>query len=211
VAMVGVNRPVMYLAMALETGAIGLGTGAFNILLLRLTQRRFSATQYALFSSIFALGRTVAGPPAGILIASLGWRDFFLLTIPMALPGLLMLQRFVPLGAREIPSLPDEISDETAARVGKPLSLAALVRRGVIGALACSAAFLALNWSLIGLRGMHGGKGSFAGAAALHTLLHPSSPGDYLDLLGPIVGGLVMGLAWAAFLAARHGLVRRSR
>src|SRR6266567_3434507 len=50
VAQVGVNRPLMYAAMAVESTAIGLGTGAFNVLLLRLTQRRFSATQYALFS-----------------------------------------------------------------------------------------------------------------------------------------------------------------
>ena len=40
----------------------GLGTGAFSVLLLRMTQKRFSATQYALFSSLFALPRIVAGP-----------------------------------------------------------------------------------------------------------------------------------------------------
>ena len=208
VAMVGVNRPVMYLAMTLESGAIGLGTGAFNVLLLRLTQRRFSATQYALFSSIFALGRTVAGPPAGILIAALGWRDFFLLTIPMALPGLLLLQRFVPLGAREIPTLPEEISDETTAKVGRPLPLATLAWRGILGAVVCSAAFLLVSATLVALRGMHGGQGAFDVSGAMATLLHPARIGDYLDLLGPVVAGLVMGFAWAAFLAARHGVAR---
>ena len=84
----GVNRPVMYLAAFFEAGTSGMGTGAFGVLLLRLTQRRFSATQYALFSSIFALGRTFAGPPAGALVDALGWRDFFLLTVPAAIPGM---------------------------------------------------------------------------------------------------------------------------
>ena len=73
--------------IGVEAGAIGLGTAAFNVLLLRITQKRFSATQYALFSSIFALNRTVAGPPAGVLIDALGWRDFFLLTVPCAIAG----------------------------------------------------------------------------------------------------------------------------
>ena len=210
VAQVGVNRPVMYLAMALESGAIGLGTGAFNVLLLRLTQRRFSATQYALFSSIFALGRTVAGPPAGVLIDALGWRDFFLLTIPMAIPGLLMLQRFVPLGAREIPPWPDEATEAATPQVGAPLSLQAIVGRGLLGAVVSSAAFLLISATMIAFRGMHAGRGNFGIATAVSTLLHPVRPGDFLDLLGPLVAGVVMGVAWAAYLAARHGVVRRA-
>src|SRR5690606_38281792 len=59
------DRMWMYGAMTIEAGTSGMGTGAFNVLLLRLTQKRFSATQYALLSSIFALGRTVAGPISG--------------------------------------------------------------------------------------------------------------------------------------------------
>ena len=46
VAQVGVNRPVMYAAHAFEHVSSGLGSGAFGVLLLRLTQKRFSATQY---------------------------------------------------------------------------------------------------------------------------------------------------------------------
>ncbi len=101
IAGMGVNRPVMYGAMLFEAATTGMGTGAFSVLLLRLTQKRFSATQYALLSSIFALGRTASGPLAGVLIDALGWRNFFILTIFAAAPGLVMLQRFVPLGTRE--------------------------------------------------------------------------------------------------------------
>jgi len=98
VAQSEVNSPLLYAAMALESSTQGMGTGAFMALLLRLTDRRFSATQYAIFSSLFALGRTLAGPVAGYLAAWLGWRDFFLLTMAAGLPGLALLWRFAPPG-----------------------------------------------------------------------------------------------------------------
>ena len=60
-----VNRTLMLSAIGFETFSSGLGTGAFSVLLLRMTQKRFSATQYALFSSLFGLPRILAGPIAG--------------------------------------------------------------------------------------------------------------------------------------------------
>jgi PAT family beta-lactamase induction signal transducer AmpG len=71
------------------------------VLLLRLTQKRFSATQYALLSSLMALTRALTGPLTGVLVAALGWRDFFILTVPAGLPALLLLQRFAPWGLRD--------------------------------------------------------------------------------------------------------------
>jgi len=198
VAQVGVNRPVLYAATVLEAGAMGLGTAAFTVLLLRITQKRFSATQYALFSSIFALNRTVAGPPAGALIDALGWRDFFLLTIPVAIPGLLMLQRFVPLTARDVPELgDDEATAELQASVGRPLTLTALVSRGLLAAV-CATGFFSLCMATLGaLRGMDHGKKPFALGPALTALFHPAKAIDWLDVVGLAVGGLVVGVAWA--------------
>jgi PAT family beta-lactamase induction signal transducer AmpG len=97
----GVNRALLITAMACENLTQGLGTGAFSVLLLRLTQKRFSATQYALFSSLFGLPRLWAGPVSGILVATIGWKTFFWLTMAAGVPGLLFLQRFAPLGRRE--------------------------------------------------------------------------------------------------------------
>jgi PAT family beta-lactamase induction signal transducer AmpG len=97
----GPNRPLMYGAMGFENLTQGMGTGAFSVLLLRLTARRFSATQYALFSSLFGLPRILSGPVTGFLVAAVGWRAFFWITIVAGLPGLFFLQRFVPLGVRE--------------------------------------------------------------------------------------------------------------
>ncbi|MBK5256687.1 MAG: MFS transporter, partial [Vicinamibacteria bacterium] len=93
---------VLYVAMAFEYISSGLGTGAFGVLLLRLTEKRFSATQYALLSSLFSLPRIFAGPPSGLLADTLGWTNFFLLTVVMAIPGMVMLSRFVPWSQREL-------------------------------------------------------------------------------------------------------------
>ncbi|MGE3540708.1 MAG: MFS transporter [Candidatus Tectimicrobiota bacterium] len=101
------DRALLIGAMAFENLTQGLGTGAFSVLLLRLTQKRFSATQYALFSSLFGLPRLWAGPFSGLLVNALGWKAFFWLTILGGLPGLLLLQRFAPLGVRDL-SFPDE-------------------------------------------------------------------------------------------------------
>ncbi len=102
VAQVGVNRPLMYSAQAFELGTSGLGMGAFGVLLLRLTEKRFSATQYALLSSLFTLPRILAGPLAGVLADALGWRNFFVLTVAFGFPGLVLLARFVPWGVRDL-------------------------------------------------------------------------------------------------------------
>ena len=130
VAQVGVNRPVMYAAQAIEHVSSGLGTGAFGVLLLRLTQKRFSATQYALLSSLFTLPRVLAGPITGVLADALGWRDFFVLTVLFGIPGMAMLARFVPWGARDV-----EFEVE-APSWGPPLGRGALVWRTLLGAAA---------------------------------------------------------------------------
>src|SRR5262249_58690391 len=124
-----VNGPLMYAAIGFEQLLSGMGTGAFSVLLLRLTQRRFSATQFALFSSLFGLPRIVSGPLSGFLVDALGWPRFFLVTILFGIPGLVFLARFVPLGTRE-----PEFTVEAVAP-GAPLSTGTLVQRGLVGGL----------------------------------------------------------------------------
>jgi PAT family beta-lactamase induction signal transducer AmpG len=200
------NTPLLFLAMGIESATSGMGTGAFGVLLLRLTQRRFSATQYALFSSIFALGRTLAGPPAGALVDAIGWRDFFLLTIPAALPGLLMLQRFVPWGSRDIPETVEHEGEPPAA--GTPLRRRELALRGVGGALAGTAVAYLASAALAALKAMRGG-GAFDLGAAFARLFAPARAVDWVDVFGPPVAGVVCGLAVAAYLAARRGIAPR--
>lgn len=202
VAASEVSRPLMYGAMAVESATSGMGTGAFGVLLLRMTEKRFSATQYALFSSIFALGRTVVGPPAGFLADALGWHQFFLLTIPCALPGLWMLHRFVPLTARDVPLHPIETSGEQAPR---PLSWSGVIVRSLA---ATGAATLLSFFSVAGLGSLKSWRAGepLVLAERMTAMLSPTAPIELLEVAGPMVAGLLFGLAAAAYLVARRGI-----
>jgi PAT family beta-lactamase induction signal transducer AmpG len=193
------NRPLLYFAQALEMGTTGLGNGAFQVFLLHLTQKEFSATQYALFSSLFAIPRVVAGPVAGLAADALGWRDFFLATILTGIPGLVMLQRFVPWGERE-PRL-----EPAPRREGAPIGrLALLARAAASGALSAGLALLLLA-ALAGVKAVRAGD-PFSLAAGLRPLLEPKSALDWTSTAGVLLTGLTFGLLTAAALAVRRGM-----
>ncbi|WP_407852384.1 muropeptide transporter [Bordetella petrii] len=85
---------LMGAAVGIENLCGGLGTASFVALLMALCQHRFSATQFALLSALSAVGRIyLAGPLTPPLVHWLGWPGFFLLTVAIALPGLLLLWR----------------------------------------------------------------------------------------------------------------------
>lgn len=81
----------MAAAIALENLCGGMGTAAFVALLMTLTDTRFSAAQFALFSALAAVGRVYVGPASGVLVEQFGWPHFFALTVLAALPGLALL------------------------------------------------------------------------------------------------------------------------
>jgi PAT family beta-lactamase induction signal transducer AmpG len=202
VAEIGVNRPVMYAAQAFEHVSSGLGSGAFGVLLLRLTQKRFSATQYALLSSLFTLPRVLAGPVTGVLADAMGWRDFFVLTVVFGVPGLLMLARFVPWNARDV-----EFEVEAPPR-GSPLSRAGLAWRVGVGASATLLAGLGGLALVAGLTGIRAGRGFDAWPAVVRALA-PASAGEWTTTAGLLVLAALGGLVTAATLVARHGLAAR--
>ncbi|MGH8163778.1 MAG: muropeptide MFS transporter AmpG, partial [Rhodanobacteraceae bacterium] len=78
-------------AVASENFTSGLGTGVFVALLMAMCDKRFSATQYALFSALDAVGRIAIGPVAGVVAQTLGWPVYFTIALACALPGLLVL------------------------------------------------------------------------------------------------------------------------
>lgn len=201
VAQVGPSRPVMYAAQAFELGSSGLGQGAFGVLLLRLTQKRFSATQYALLSALFSLPRILAGPATGVLADALGWRDFFVLTVAFGVPGMVMLARFVPWGVRDVEF------DVLEPSRGRPLSRRGLVLRAGAGAAVALLAGLAGAALVGGLRSLRAGRG-FEVLPALGAVVAPSSVGEWTTTVGLAVLAVLGGLATAATLAARRGLER---
>ncbi len=96
------SRTWTYLGIAAEYASQGMGTAALLALILRVCDKRYSATQYALLSSLFGLGRTASGIPSGWLAERLGYAGFFLTCIALAAPGLAVLSRIAPIGRREV-------------------------------------------------------------------------------------------------------------
>jgi MFS transporter, PAT family, beta-lactamase induction signal transducer AmpG len=196
----GINRPLMYGAMGFESFTQGLGTGAFSVLLLRLTQRRFSATQYALFSSLFGISRLLTGPIAGVTVDAIGWKLFFWVTMATGIPGMLLLARFVPWGVRE-PAFTVEPPHRR-----EPLTRAGLVARGAAGAAVGLVAGVLLSASLRALKAMRGKpEVPFDLVAALQAMAQPQTPSDWAGPIGLLAFALVCGLFTAAIVAARRG------
>jgi PAT family beta-lactamase induction signal transducer AmpG len=72
----------------------GMGTAAYMALLMGLCNTRFTATQYALLSSLMAVSRYITGAPTGYLVVAAGWSWFFIICTALAIPGLLLLVRY---------------------------------------------------------------------------------------------------------------------
>jgi PAT family beta-lactamase induction signal transducer AmpG len=197
VAQVGVNRPLMYAAQGFEYLSSGLGTGAFGVLLLRLTEKRFSATQYALLSSLFTVPRILAGPVAGVSADAFGWRNFFIATVFVGFPGLLMLARFVPFRARE---LRFEVAPASAK---PPLTSAELWARGAVGAVGVGAVSL-LFLGLLNALAFYRTRKVLDLARELHRLVTPASFGAWSTCLGLLILAVAGGLMTAAAAQARR-------
>lgn len=193
-----VNLPLQS-AIFIETLTGGMGWGAFGVLLLRLTDKRFPATQYALFSSLVGLARTFVGPPAGVMADALGWRDFFILTMAFGVPGMVMLKRFVPWGQE-----PKEVSGDAVEPLppGAPWGTQALVTRGLVAGLAAGAASLVLSVLLVAIKGWRETRVFDFSAAAL-KVLRPADWTQGVDLANALVFALMGGVAVAAYFAAR--------
>ncbi len=111
-ALAGKSYPLMVLTVNIENFCAGLGTAAFLGFLMSLCNPRFSATQYALLSSLVAISREVFASPGGAIAQSTGWPLYFFLNFLVALPGLFLLPIFAPWNPRPTaisePGLDDE-------------------------------------------------------------------------------------------------------
>ena len=89
-----------------EALGVGLGSAAFIAFIARSTDPRYTATQFALFTSLAAVPRTVINAGTGYLVEALGWTPFFLLCTLLAIPGMLLLLKVAPLGYDPAPARP---------------------------------------------------------------------------------------------------------
>jgi PAT family beta-lactamase induction signal transducer AmpG len=84
------------LVIGTEAFGVGLGTAAFVAYIARTTHPAYTATQFALFTSLAAVPRTFINASAGWLVQQLGWVVFFLLCFVLAVPGMLLLFKVAP-------------------------------------------------------------------------------------------------------------------
>jgi PAT family beta-lactamase induction signal transducer AmpG len=106
----GRDIPMLFAQVGVENFTDGLADAAFLTYLSGLVNRSFSATQYALLSSLAAVPLRTLAASSGWLAESLGWSWFFLMTTFAALPAMvimvLLLRRVPP---REM--APEQVAD----------------------------------------------------------------------------------------------------
>ena len=109
----GGGMAALLAAVGLENLSGGMVGAAFVALLMSLCNPRFSATQYALLSGIYALSRSLHSLPAGILTERVGWSSFFVLSALAALPAFLLMVRLTPWNGEGIRGAFDPLRDPT--------------------------------------------------------------------------------------------------
>jgi MFS transporter, PAT family, beta-lactamase induction signal transducer AmpG len=92
-AVTGANSALLVVVVLADNIASGLGSAALVATMTAWCNVRFSATQYAVFSSLSNAAARVLGATAGALAATLGWGPFFVTTVVMAIPGLWLASR----------------------------------------------------------------------------------------------------------------------
>lgn len=100
-AVVGNNIALLSGVIAFENITSGMGTAAYAAFMASMTDRRFTATQYALLTSLMGIPRVLASAPTGFMAKHLGWEWFFAACTLAAIPGMLLLVYCAPWKGRK--------------------------------------------------------------------------------------------------------------
>jgi PAT family beta-lactamase induction signal transducer AmpG len=95
-ANVGYSVPLLSAVIAFENLSSGMGTAAYAAFMASITNKKFTATQYALLTSLMGVPRVLASAPTGFLAKNVGWETFFIACALIAIPGMLLLLKFAP-------------------------------------------------------------------------------------------------------------------
>jgi PAT family beta-lactamase induction signal transducer AmpG len=98
------DRVALAVAIGAEALGVGLGTAAFTAFIARTTNPRYTATQFALFTSLAAVPRTLINATTGWIVQLMGWFDFYLLCTALAVPGMVLLWWVAPWSNDAAPS-----------------------------------------------------------------------------------------------------------
>ena len=95
-SLAGRNHAYMVFAVIIENFGLGLVSAALTAYMMTMCNKRFSATQFALLSSLMAASRDILVSPAGKVAESVGWPTFFVITVIAGIPCLLLLGFIAP-------------------------------------------------------------------------------------------------------------------
>ena len=95
-AKIGYNVGLLSGVIAFENLSAGMGTAAYVAFMASITNKKFTATQYALLTSLMGIPRVMASAPTGFLAKNIGWEGFFIFCTLIAIPGMLLLFKFAP-------------------------------------------------------------------------------------------------------------------
>jgi len=101
-ARIGYSVAVLSGVIAFENLSSGMGTAAYAAFMASITNRKFTATQYALLTSLMGIPRVLAAAPTGFFAKNLGWESFFIACTLMAIPGMLLLLKFAPWNSKPV-------------------------------------------------------------------------------------------------------------
>lgn len=100
-ATVGHSLLWLGIVIGVEAFGVGLGTAAFVAYIAHTTHPLYTATQFALFTSLAAVPRTFANAATGYMVENLGWFKFFILCFILAIPGMLLLMKVAPWNGKQ--------------------------------------------------------------------------------------------------------------
>lgn len=95
-AKIGYSVALLSGVIAFENLSAGMGTAAYVAFMASITNKKFTATQYALLTSLMGIPRVMASAPTGFLAKNIGWESFFIFCTLIAIPGMLLLFKFAP-------------------------------------------------------------------------------------------------------------------
>ncbi|NVM25923.1 MAG: AmpG family muropeptide MFS transporter [Desulfobacterales bacterium] len=105
-ARIGHSVAALSGVIAFENLSSGMGTAAYMAFMASITNKRFTATQYALLTSLMGVPRVLASAPTGFLAKNLGWASFFIACTLIAIPGMLLLLKFAPWNSKDAAKAP---------------------------------------------------------------------------------------------------------
>lgn len=100
-AKVGASSAALAGVITVENLASGMGTAAYTAYMASITNKKFTATQYALLTSLMSVPRVIASAPTGYMVEWMGWFNFYLFCTLIAVPGMLLLFKIAPWSGKE--------------------------------------------------------------------------------------------------------------